>query len=131
MNKSKSMHDKHQIQVVHTLLEKRKTKKLVKNCTEKILEIEYNPFSQQKFLSIQMALANLTNAIFDLRCSWQPAFARIDHTHSMESQHSRSIPKFTPKCKRLMLHTHSSLYLAPHNYTPCIKTPFFVKKNFF
>ena len=65
------------------------------------------------------------NANFDLRCSWQPAFARIDHTHPME----RSIPKFTPKCKRVMLHAHSSLYLPPHNYTPCIKTPFFVKKK--
>ena len=71
----------------------------------------------------------ILNANFDLWCSWQPAFARIDHTHSMERQRSRSIPKFTPKCKRFMLHAHSSLYLPPHNYTPCIKTHFLVKKK--
>ena len=26
------------------------------------------------------------------------------------------------------MHVHSSLYLPPHNYTPCIKLPFLLKK---
>ena len=86
-----------------------------------VIHSSYNPFSQRKFLLIRITLAHL-NAIFDLPYSWQPAFARIDHTHSMERQHSHLIPKFTPKCKHLMIHAHSNPYLPPQNYRPCIIT---------
>ena len=91
-----------------------------------------DPITQQKFLLIRIALARL-NIHQRARPLIRVLMATIyPRGHSLERQRSRSIPKYTPKCKRLMLHAHSSLYLPPHNYTPCIKNSLFClkKKNY-
>ena len=71
------------------------------------------------------------NVIFDLRCSWQPAFTRIK-PHPLNGKTALSLDsKIHPKMQALdVTCTYiSRLYLPPHNYTPCIKTHFFVKKK--
>ena len=82
--------------------------------------VVYIPFSQQKIFSIRIALANF---------EYSSMRTLISGAHG--NQH---LPELTTptqwkdsalaRSQNSRLHAHSSLYLPPHNYTPCIN-----KKN--